>query len=59
MNKSISILKKVMILELFVLCLFCALNSTVYAVFNPESIPEEEQSAVAEEYYDAEDKKIN
>ena len=49
-----------MILELFVLCLFCALNSTVYAVFNPESIPEEEQSAVAEEqYYDAEDKKIN
>lgn len=57
-SKVTSIFKKILMVEL-VICLFWILQSTTYAVFDPPSIPEEEQSAIAAEYYDEVDKRID
>ena len=39
--------------------MFCFLRITTYAEFDPDHIPEEEQSAVAADYYDEVDKRID
>ncbi len=39
--------------------MLCCFYTTSYAVYDPEDIPEEELSAVAEEYYDEVDKRID
>ena len=54
-----NIIKKILVTELTVICMFFCLYTTTYAEFNPDHIPEEEQSAVAAEYYDAVDKRVD
>ncbi|MCM1364504.1 MAG: amidase domain-containing protein [Faecalibacterium sp.] len=53
------VFKKTLIVELIVLCMLCCLCTISYAVYDPEDIPEEELSAVAEDYYDEFDKRVD